>query len=121
MVPAIFRHLRYKQKHLVRTTFNLTYYTTAPKNGKPHEKRRSNSWAYTSTKTHINTTINKIPLATKPMQIFILQIHDQFHQNIDLPIEQKHVKQPLWSHINWWWILSRHQKLILCLHLHEIF
>ena len=44
-------------------------------NEKPHEHRRSDPRAYTLIKTHIHTTINKSPLPTKPMQIFIPQIH----------------------------------------------
>ena len=46
--------------------------------------------SYTPIKTHIHTTINKGPLPTKPMQIFILQIHGEFHQNIHLSIQQEH-------------------------------
>ena len=69
-------------------------------NTKLHENRRSNPWAYTPTKTHIHTTINKSSLLTKLMQIFILQIHDQVHQKIHLPIQQKHDTKPLRSHIN---------------------
>ena len=69
-------------------------------NAKLHENRRSNPWAYTPTKTHIHTTINKSSLLTKLMQIFILQIHDQVHQKIHLPIQQKHDTKPLRSHIN---------------------
>ena len=70
------------------------------KNTKLHENRRSNPWAYTPTKTHIHTTINKSSLLTKLMQIFILQIHDQVHQKLHLPIQQKHDTKPLRSHIN---------------------
>ena len=64
-------------------------------NSKPHENKRSNTRAYTPTKTHVQTTINKSPLPTKPTQIFILQIHDQFHQSIHLLIQQKHDTQAL--------------------------
>ena len=85
-------------------------------NAKPDTNRRSNPWAYTPTKTHMHTTINKSSLLYKPIQIFISQIHDQVHQNMHLPIQQKHDTQPLWSHINWGWILSSHKRLILCSH-----
>ena len=44
---------------------------------------------------HIYTTINKLPLLTKPMQILIPQIHDQIYQNIHLLVQQKHDTQPL--------------------------
>ena len=44
-------------------------------NTKPHE-HRNNPRAYIPIKTHIHTTIKKRPLPTKPMQIFIPQIHD---------------------------------------------
>ena len=43
-------------------------------NAKPHE-HRNNPRAYIPIKTHIHTTIKKSPLPTKPMQIFIPQIH----------------------------------------------
>ena len=43
-------------------------------NRKPQEHRRNNPRAYTPIKTHIHATI-KSPLPTKPMQIFIPQIH----------------------------------------------
>ena len=69
-------------------------------NTKLHENRRSNPWAYTPTKTHIHTTNNKSSLPTKLMPIFILQIHDPAHQNIRLPIQQKHDTKLLQSHIN---------------------
>ena len=100
MASAIFTHFRYKKKHLVSTTFTLLYYRPEPKNAESNENRRSNPRAYTPTKTHINITINKIPLPTKPMQILVLQIHDQIHQNIHLPVQQKHDTQPLRPHIN---------------------
>ena len=44
-------------------------------NAKPHE-HRNNPRAYIPIKTHIHTTFKKRPLPTKPMQIFIPQIHD---------------------------------------------
>ena len=69
-------------------------------NAKPHENRRSNPWTYTPIKTHIHIIMNKSPLPTKPMHIFILQIHDQFHKNIHLPIQPKCDTQPLQSHTN---------------------
>ena len=70
-------------------------------NPKPHENRRRKPRTYTLIKTHIPTAINKSPLPTKPMQIFILQIHGLFHQNIYLPVQQKHT-QPLWSlYMHW--------------------
>ena len=69
MASTIFRHFWHKKKHLVFTTFTLTLCPPAPKTAELHEKRRSNPWAYTSTKTHIYTPINKILFPTKPMQI----------------------------------------------------
>ena len=97
MMSTIFRHLRYKKKSLVSTTFNLPCYTLAPKKEKSYENRRSNPWAYTPTKTHKHTSINKSPLPTKSMQIFIPVTRGQFHRNIHLPIQQKHDTQPLQS------------------------
>ena len=34
------------------------------------------------------------------MQIFIPQIHNQIHENIHLPVQQKRDTQPLQPHIN---------------------
>ena len=51
-----------------RTRGNIWY---PQEDAKRHENRRNNSRAYTPIKTHINTTINKSPLSTKPLQIFI--------------------------------------------------
>ena len=40
--------------------------------------------------TLIYTTINKSSLLTNLMQILIPQIHNQIHQIIHLPVQQKH-------------------------------
>ena len=110
MASTIFRHFRHNKKHLVSTPFTLSYYTPSPKNAESHENRRSNPRAYTPIKTHI---YSKSPFPTKPMQIFILQNRDQIHQNIPLPVQQKHDTQPLQDPLTVR-IVSSHQRPILC-------
>ena len=113
MASTIFRHLQWKKKCLMSTTFNRPYHTPAPENAKSHENGRSTSWSNTPTKTHIYITINN---QCKSMQILVPQLYDQFHQNMHLTIQQKHDTQPLRLHINWGQILSSYQRLILCSH-----
>ena len=79
MACSIFTHFWQKKKHLVFTTFGPSYHTMVPKNLESHKNIRSKNQAYTTIKTHISTSINKITLPTKPMRILISQILDQIH------------------------------------------
>ena len=91
----------------------LTYHIT-------HRHRKMQNHMKTEEVTlELTPPLDKSPLSTKPMEIFIPQLYGKFQQNIHLPMQQKDDTQPLQSHINWGRILSSHQRLIFCSHLNQ--
>ena len=55
------------------------------------------------------------------MQMLIQKIHHNKHQNIHLPMQQKHDSRLLLPHFDWGRILSSHKRLFLCSYPHESF
>ena len=57
-----------------KSLYYISYQKFSP--NRSNETKRSNRQAYTPTKTHIYTSINKSCLPAKPIQITVLQIHN---------------------------------------------